>query len=109
MSPRLEANGLECVRGERVLFDPLSFSLSNGELLEVSGPNGSGKTSLLRMLCGLLTPSAGEIRWEGLNISLIREEYLKNVAYLAHSNGVKGELSAVENLRIHGGIAGSQL
>jgi len=102
----LAANDLECVRGGRVLFDGLSFSLERGELLEVSGPNGSGKTSLLRMLCGLLAPSAGEILWQGVNISSIKEEYLSNLAYLAHTNGVKGELSAVENLRIHGGIAG---
>jgi len=60
------------------------------------------------MLCGLLAPSAGEIRWEGVKITSIREEYLNNLTYLAHSNGIKGELSAVENLRIQGGIAGAR-
>jgi heme exporter protein A len=104
----LEANAVECVRGGRTLFQGLSFSLEPGELLEVSGPNGSGKTSLLRMLCGLLSPAAGEILWQGTNISALKEEYLKELAYLGHANGVKAELSAWENLRIYGGLAGSQ-
>jgi heme exporter protein A len=102
----LEANALECVRGGRTLFQGLSFSLASGELLEVSGPNGSGKTSLLRMLCGLLSPAAGEILWQGTNISSLKEEYLKDVAYLGHTNGVKAELSPWENLRIYCGVAG---
>lgn len=108
MSRTLEANALECVRGGRTLFQGLNFSLEQGELLEVSGPNGSGKTSLLRMLCGLLSPAAGEILWQGTNISSLKEEYLKELAYLGHANGVKAELSATENLRIYGGLAGRQ-
>ena len=106
MSLMLEADALECVRGGRMLFRCLSFSLGPGELLEVSGPNGSGKTSLLRMLCGLLPPTAGEIRWYGGSIRSLKEEYLKGLAYLGHANGVKVELSASENLRISGGLAG---
>jgi heme exporter protein A len=108
MSRTLEANALECVRGGRTLFQGLNFSLEPGEMLEVSGPNGSGKTSLLRMLCGLLSPAAGEILWQGTNISSLKEEYLKELAYLGHANGVKAELSATENLRIYGGLAGGQ-
>ena len=106
MSRTLEANALECVRGERKLFQNLSFSLEPGELLEVSGPNGSGKTSLLRMLCGLLSPTAGEILWHGVNIQKLKEEYFKELAYLGHLSGVKAELSLSENLRISGGLAG---
>ncbi|HYG81192.1 MAG TPA: cytochrome c biogenesis heme-transporting ATPase CcmA [Pyrinomonadaceae bacterium] len=105
MSPRLEANALECVRGGRTLFQNLSFALGPGELLEVTGPNGSGKTSLLRMLCGLLAPVAGHILWRGKKISALKEEYLKELAYLGHAGGLKSELSAAENLRIHHGIA----
>jgi heme exporter protein A len=106
MSTTLAANALECVRGGRKLFQSLSFSLEAGELLEVSGPNGSGKTSLLRMLCGLLAPSDGEILWQGTNIQTLKEEYLSRLAYLGHANGVKAELSASENLRISSGLAG---
>ena len=61
----LEADNLECVRGERRLFAGLGFRLEAGELLYLQGKNGSGKTSLLRMLIGLLPPEAGEIRWQG--------------------------------------------
>ena len=102
----LEAHALECVRGGRRLFHDLSFSLGPGEMLEVSGPNGSGKTSLLRMLCGLLPPVAGEILWQGANIRTLKEEYLKELAYLGHANGIKAELNGLENLRIAGGLAG---
>lgn len=108
MSLTLEGNALECVRGERKLFQGLSFSLARGELLEVSGPNGSGKTSLLRMLCGLQPPVAGEILWQESNISSLKEEYLNGIAYLGHANGVKAELSVLENLWIHGGLAGDR-
>ena len=107
MGRTLEANALECVRGGRKLFQNLSFSLGPGELLEVSGPNGSGKTSLLRMLCGLLSPSAGEILWRGGNIQKLREEYFKELAYLGHLSGVKAELSLAENLRISGALMGA--
>ena len=108
MSLTLEANALECVRGGRRLFQGLSFSLEQGEMLEVSGPNGSGKTSLLRMLCGLLSPTAGEVLWGGAKISSLKEDYLKGLAYLGHANGIKAELSAAENLRIYCGLAGLQ-
>jgi heme exporter protein A len=109
MSLTLEANALGCVRGGHELFQSLSFSLAAGELLEVTGPNGSGKTSLLRMLCGLLPPTSGEILWQGTNIYKLKEDYLGKLAYLGHANGVKAELSAWENLRIAGGLAGVPL
>lgn len=105
MSPVLEANALECVRGGRALFQNLRFALGPGDLLEVTGPNGSGKTSLLRMLCGLLAPAAGHVLWRGKKISSLKEEYLKELAYLGHAGGLKAELSAAENLRVHHGIA----
>ena len=64
----LEAVDLACERGGRSLFRGLSFALRGGELLRVAGPNGSGKTSLLRILCGLLPPTTGAVRWEGTEI-----------------------------------------
>ncbi len=101
-----EAINLGCVRGERRLFRGLNFSVRAGELIEVRGTNGSGKTSLLRILCGLAQPAEGEVRWAGKNIRSMGEEYFGEIAYVGHQNGVKDELTAVENLRIAGGIAG---
>ena len=91
---------LECVRGERRLFTDLSFEAAPHTLLEVRGPNGSGKTSLLRNLCGLLPPAAGSIRWRGDDIHALGDDYRSNLAYLGHLSGVKDELNAIENLRL---------
>ncbi len=102
----LEAANLECVRGDRTLFSDLSFTLGGGELLRVAGANGSGKTSLLRILCGLLSPAQGEVRWRGSNISSLREEYWKEIVYLGHSSAVKDGLTAAENLSVACTIAG---
>ena len=105
----LEVTNLGCVRGTRRLFKDLNFSAGPGEVIELRGPNGSGKTSLLRILCGLATPAAGEVRWQGTNIRSLGEEYAASVAYLAHQNAVKDELTAIENLRIASGVAGNSL
>ncbi len=94
----LEAHDIEIVRGNRRLFHGLSFALTPGTLLLVTGSNGSGKTSLLRALCGLLTPNAGEVHWRGENILKLREEYWKHLVYVGHNNALKGELTASENL-----------
>jgi heme exporter protein A len=105
----LEALNLGCTRGDRRLFKGLSFSAEPGELIELRGANGSGKTSLLRILSGLATPAEGEVRWQGESIRSLGEAYSGAVAYLAHQNGVKDELSAIENLRISSGVAGNAL
>ena len=105
----LEVINLTCVRGTRRLFKDLNFSAAEGELVELRGPNGSGKTSLLRILCGLATPAAGEVRWKGRSIRSLGEEYSASVAYLGHQNAVKDELSALENLRISSAVSGQSL
>jgi heme exporter protein A len=105
----LEAVNLGCTRGDRGLFKDLNFSIQPGELIELRGANGSGKTSLLRILCGLSAPAQGEVRWNGKDIRSLGEEYSGAVSYLAHQNGVKDELSAIENLRIACGVSGNAL
>lgn len=102
----LEVTNLTCVRGTRRLFKELNFSATEGELVELRGPNGSGKTSLLRILCGLASPAAGQVRWKGQNIRKLGEEYFASVAYLGHQNAVKDELTAIENLKISSAVAG---
>ncbi|MCG6966887.1 MAG: cytochrome c biogenesis heme-transporting ATPase CcmA [Chromatiaceae bacterium] len=107
--PSLQIQALCCVRGDRVLFRDLSFAVQGGELLHLKGHNGSGKTTLLRALAGLLLPESGEVRWAGQNIRSLREEYSRHLLYLGHLNGIKGDLTAVENLRISSVLDGLQL
>ena len=102
----LEASDLECERGGRRLFRALTFSVNSGEVVRVAGANGSGKTSLLRILCGLLTPSAGEVRWNGARIQSLKEEYARHLLYLGHAPAVKDELTGAENLRVACVLAG---
>ena len=96
----LEVRDLECVRGDHRLFTGLNFTLQAGELLHLRGSNGSGKTSLLRTLCGLMLPANGEVFWQGEKIRSQRDEYNQGLMYLGHFNGIKGEMSAIENLHL---------
>ena len=102
----LAAENLRCVRGPRTLFRALGFSLGAGEALRVAGANGSGKTSLLRILCGLLAPAEGTVRWHGEPIGALGEEYARRLAYVGHAPGVKEDLSAAENLRFAAALSG---
>ena len=102
----LEAAGLECVRQNRTLFRSLSFAVGAGERLRIAGANGSGKTSLLRILCGLLAPDEGEVRWRAQKINFLREEYSRQIVYLGHASAVKDDLTAAENLEITCRLAG---
>ena len=102
----LEAARLECARGSRMLFSGVGFSLAPGALLRVTGANGRGKTTLLRALCGLFLPNAGEVRWHGENIRALREEYWSQLLYLGHANALKDDLTPEENLAFACGIGG---
>lgn len=105
----LEVSNLACSRGDHRLFSGLSFSLHPGQIMQVQGENGSGKTSLLRTLCGFMMPDEGDIVWNGGNIRELEEEYYADMLYLGHLNAIKDELSALENLRISTGLAGAEL
>lgn len=94
----LEASNLECVRGDRRLFAGVGFRLDGGEMLYLQGRNGTGKTSLLRMLCGLTPPAAGEIHWRGEPIGRLGDEFRAELCYLGHLNAIKEELTPLENL-----------
>ena len=103
------ASDLECLRGDRRLFAGIGFRLGAGELLYLQGRNGSGKTSLLRMLCGLLPPAAGEIRWRGRPIGKLGEDYRRELCVLGHHNAIKEELTPLENLTTSAALAGEAL
>lgn len=108
----LQANGLTCIRDTNVLFDGLSFSVESGQILVIEGRNGSGKTSLLRILSGIRQQEEGLVSWCGENIEKLGATYRQDMAYLGHQNGIKLELTAIENLqmaRIYGKVSDSSL
>lgn len=94
----ISATQLTCIREERLLFDELSLEIKAGDIVQVEGPNGSGKTSLLRILSGLSQPYEGQIYFKEELISHCREDFHQNLLYLGHLAGVKGEMTAQENL-----------
>lgn len=95
----LETCALECVRDDRLLFSDLSITLAAGEVLQIEGANGSGKTSLLRILCGLRRADDGEVLWQGEEVSGVREDYYANMIYIGHLPCIKGDLTTLENIR----------
>ena len=105
----LEVSHLECVRGERSLFADVGFRLNEGEILYLQGKNGSGKTSLLRILCGLAHPAAGEVRWRSRLIGSLGENFRRELCYLGHHSAIKEELTPLENLLASAQLAGETL
>jgi heme exporter protein A len=94
------ATDLACSRGERTLFDGVSFALDRSEWLHVKGENGAGKTTLLRTLIGLSPADHGEIRWKGEDIRENADDYRRAFVYLGHQAGLKDELTPMENLKL---------
>jgi heme exporter protein A len=99
-----EARSLACIRDDRMLFESLDFTIDPGQALVLEGQNGSGKTSLLRILCGIRLPESGELLWEGKNIFQLGPEFHEHIAYLGHKDGSKLDLTPLENLRIAQGL-----
>ncbi|KFI11276.1 cytochrome c biogenesis heme-transporting ATPase CcmA [Vibrio coralliilyticus] len=97
----LEVSQLTAIRDERILFESLSFTINSGELVQIEGRNGTGKTTLLRIVTGLGERDSGEIFWNGENIESNRDAYHQDLLFLGHQTGVKRELTAYENLRFY--------
>jgi heme exporter protein A len=95
----LEVKQLFSERDDRVLFSDLCFQLNAGQLVQIAGPNGSGKTSLLRILAGLSSRYEGDVLWQGKSLQRQRHDYLQQLLYIGHGVGIKAVLSPVENLR----------
>ncbi|MFZ6656457.1 cytochrome c biogenesis heme-transporting ATPase CcmA [Undibacterium sp. TJN19] len=106
MGMQFEASQLACVKGRRQLFSGINIRLHAGHALHVRGSNGSGKSSLLRLLCGLASPVAGVVLWQGRPLHKLREEFHLHLLFLGHANGIKDDLLAWENLAFSTSLAG---
>ncbi|MBA7934853.1 cytochrome c biogenesis heme-transporting ATPase CcmA [Klebsiella sp. RHBSTW-00215] len=95
----LEARQLRCERDERILFSDLSFLVKAGEWIQITGGNGVGKTTLLRLLSGLARPDVGGVYWQAQPLHRVRDSYQQNLLWIGHQPGIKTRLSALENLR----------
>ena len=109
MSDALALHQVACVRGGRPLFGGLSLQWQPGQLLRVKGANGAGKTSLLRVLCGLLTPTDGQVLWRGQPLARQRDSLGQSLVYLGHAAALKDELSPLENLQLACQLAGRRV
>jgi len=107
MSPdgaRLEARAINAWRGDRHILRDVSFSVHAGEFLKITGPNGVGKTTLLRVVCGLMPAENGVVEWRGKPVTSSNDEYHADMVYLGHLNSLKADLTARENLEFLSGL-----
>jgi len=102
----LQARQLACERDDRWLFQGLDLEIRSGQIVRIEGPNGSGKTSLLKILSGQLSDYQGELFWNGAAMKEAREHFLANLLYLGHAPGVKSGLSPLENLAWYQALSG---
>lgn len=105
---RLEAQDLACIRGERLVFEGLSFRLAAGQALRLTGPNGSGKTSLLRLLAALVRPVSGVVAWNDRDIRDDADSHRRRTAWLGHADAVKPWMSVGENVRFWAALRGQR-
>ncbi|QOL27195.1 cytochrome c biogenesis heme-transporting ATPase CcmA [Thalassotalea sp. LPB0316] len=97
----LKAENLTCIREDRILFEELSCQFKAGDIVQIAGPNGAGKTSLLRILAGLSQPYEGNVFYQNTALTSNIELYNQNLTYIGHLAGVKGEMTAQENLEFY--------
>ena len=102
----LSVSHLSCTRGDKRLFSDVSFTLAPGQWLHLEGDNGVGKTSLLRLVCGLSALEQGQIQWQNLSVAHNPEEFRANLAYLGHQLALKEDLTPLENLQADAAVAG---
>ena len=98
MTHKLSGDNLTLIRGERCLFQDLSFALESGSLLILEGRNGCGKTSLIRAIAGMLSLEEGTVYWDDVPVEKVRQTFHGSLVWLAHRTGLKGDLTLVENL-----------
>jgi heme exporter protein A len=104
MSSALCVEKVHVWRGDRHVLQGVSAQVQPQQLLHISGPNGTGKTTLLRVVSGLLRPEQGSVTWLGQSITAVRSDYQAALAYASHEPALKGDLTALENLRFAVGL-----
>lgn len=104
----LGVSNISCERQERILFRNLNFDAHSGELVRILGKNGSGKSSLLKIIIGLLRPLSGEIQWNRQDIAVYRSDFVSQLTYIGHKAAIKTELTVTENIRTLLGFRGTQ-
>jgi len=109
----LTISNISCVRGHKPLFAPVSFSLQDGQALHLEGDNGVGKTSLLRIICGLSPADSGEVLWNGVALNRqhpeVVEAFRASLCYVGHNLSLKDELTPIENLLFDAQVTGRSL
>jgi heme exporter protein A len=103
----LAGRGLCCIRSDREVFRNLDFDLVSGQALVLRGPNGSGKTSLLRLVAGLLQPAAGKLTWDGVSVEEDPEAHRTRLHYVGHLDSLKPAFSVAENLAFWAALRGN--
>jgi heme exporter protein A len=94
----LQGTNLCCIRQDRVLFEQLNLSIHGGELLQIAGKNGAGKSSLLRILAGLAQSDEGQLQYRQQSVTKVSAEYAANLCYIGHQSGIHEQLTALENI-----------
>ncbi len=105
---KFEGKNLSCIRGGKLLFRKINFSLSAGQAMYLRGQNGAGKTSLLKILAGLHPPEKGALYWNDKDISQIAFDFRSAISYLGHKDGIRKALTPYENIKGMMALAGEK-
>ena len=105
----LTCNKLTLIKNNKTIFHDLGFALGTGSVLVITGGNGSGKTSLLKIIAGIIKPQAGEILWGDFTVEKIREDFYGDMQFIGHKNFLKSQLSVKENIEFYAKLSDTQM